>query len=146
MSWVSDELIQVNLRFGQRRLMMKTILFISANKILGQGLSAAIMSKPGIGFQWKAQFNYAQAVVGADIFHADMVILDVVDQTDMENATEICQSLRQCNREIKILLLVRPEQAAVRKKAVDIQNIGLIDNFVFYDSSLIYLLAKLEAL
>ena len=104
------------------------------------------MSKPGIGFQWKAQFNYAQAVVGADIFHADMVILDVVDQTDMENATEICQSLRQCNREIKILLLVRPEQAAVRKKAVDIQNIGLIDNFVFYDSSLIYLLAKLEAL
>ena len=74
---------------------MKTILFISANKILGQGLSAAIMSKPGIGFQWKAQFNYAQAVVGADIFHADMVILDVVDQTDMENATEICQSLRQ---------------------------------------------------
>ena len=108
---------------------MKSILFISANRILGQGLSAAILSKPEIGFQWTAQLNYSQAVVGADIFHADMMILDVVDQTD-----------------IKILLLVRPEQAAVRSKSVDAQNAGLIDSFVFYDSSLTYLLAKLEAL
>lgn len=125
---------------------MKKILFISANKILGQGLSAAIRSKPEIGFQWMAQLHYSQAVVGADIFHVDMVVLDVVDQTDMEYATEICQSLRQYNRVIKILLLVRPEQAAVRKKSVDAKNSGLIDNFVFYDSSLSYLLAKLEAL
>ncbi|MBM6830408.1 hypothetical protein H9X85_12330 [Anaerotignum lactatifermentans] len=125
---------------------MKSILFISANRILGQGLSAAILSKPEIGFQWTAQLNYSQAVVGADIFHADMMILDVVDQTDMAYAIEICQSLRQDNRDIKILLLVRPEQAAVRSKSVDAQNAGLIDSFVFYDSSLTYLLAKLEAL
>ena len=75
-----------------------------------------------------------------------MMILDVVDQTDMAYAIEICQSLRQDNRDIKILLLVRPEQAAVRSKSVDAQNAGLIDSFVFYDSSLTYLLAKLEAL
>ena len=125
---------------------MKTILFISANKILGQGLSAAILSRPETGFKWTAQLNYSQAVVGADIFHADMVILDVVDDTDMEYAVKVCQSLRQSSRVIKILLLVRPEQATVRRKSVDAQNTGLIDNFVFYDSSVTYLLAKLEAL
>lgn len=125
---------------------MKTILFISANRILGQGLSAAILSKPEMGFQWTTQLNYAQAVIGVDVFHADLVILDVVDQMDMEQALEICQSLRQGKRVIKILLLVRPEQATVRKQSVDAQNAGLIDNFVFYDSSLTYLLAKLEAL
>lgn len=125
---------------------MKKILFISANKILGQGLLAAILSMPESGFQWTAQLNYSQALVGADIFQADMVVMDVVDQTDMENAVEICQSLRHCNRIIKILLLVRPDQAVIRKKSVDAQNMGLIDNFVFYDSSLTYLLAKLEAL
>lgn len=125
---------------------MKTILFISTNKILGQGLSAAILTKPEIGFKWAAQLNYSQAVVGADIFHADMVIVDVVDQMDMEYAADICQSLRENNRAVKILLLVRPEQPIVRRKSVDAQKAGLIDNFVFYDSSLTYLLAKLEAL
>ena len=83
---------------------MKTLLFISSNKMLGQGLSAAIQSKSELGFLWAAQLN------------------------------------------IKILLLVRPEQAVVRKVAVDTKNAGLADDFVFYDSSLTYLLAKLEAL
>lgn len=34
----------------------------------------------------------------------------------------------------------------VRQIAVDTKNSGLADDFVFYDSSLTYLLAKLEAL
>ena len=125
---------------------MKTVLFISSNKMLGQGLSAAFQSKPELGFLWTAQLNYPQAVVGVDIFRTDVVILDIVDQADMEQAIKICQSIRRHELEVKILLLVRPEQAIVRKVAVDIKNAGLAEDFVFYDSSLTYLLAKLEAL
>lgn len=125
---------------------MKTVLFISSNKMLGQGLSAAVQSKPGLGFRWAAQLSYSQAIVGVDIFHADVMILDIVDQADMEQAVSLCQSLRQRKQGVKILLLVRPEQAVVRKIAVDIKNAGLADEFVFYDSSLTYLIAKLEAL
>ena len=125
---------------------MKTLLFISSNKMLGQGLSAAIQSKSELGFLWAAQLNYPQAIVGVDIFHADVVILDIVDQENMDEAIEICQTFRQDEQNVKILLLVRPEQAAVRKVAVETKNNGLVDDFVFYDSSLTYLLAKLEAL
>ena len=125
---------------------MKTALFVSSNKILGQGLSAAILSKPEFDFRWEAQLQYSQAIVGADVFHADVVLLDVADQVDMKRALEICQSLRQNSQTTKILLLVRPEQAAVRAQAVDAKNAGQVDNFVFYDSSLSYLLAKLAAL
>ena len=75
-----------------------------------------------------------------------MVILDIVDQENMDGAIEICQTFRQDEQNVKILLLVRPEQAAVRKVAVETKNNGLVDDFVFYDSSLTYLLAKLEAL
>ena len=125
---------------------MKTVLFISSNKMLGQGLSAAVQSKPELDFLWAAQLNYPQAVVGIDIFHADVVILDIADQADMEQAVDICRSIRQNEQDIKILFLVRPEQAVVRKIAVDTKNAGLADDFVFYDSSLSYLLAKLEAL
>ena len=56
---------------------MKTVLFISSNKMLGQGLSAAIQSKPELDFLWAAQLNYPQAIVGVDIFHADVVVLDI---------------------------------------------------------------------
>jgi len=125
---------------------MKTVLFVSSNKILGQGLSATILSKPEFDFRWEAQLQYSQAIVGADVFHADVVLLDVADQVDMKRALEICQSLRQNSQTTKILLLVRPEQAAVRAQAVDAKNAGQVDNFVFYDSSLSYLLAKLAAL
>ena len=125
---------------------MKTVLFISSNKMLGQGLSAAFQLKPELDFQWAAQLNYLQAIVGVDIFHADVVILDIVDQADMKQAVAICQSIRQNDQGVKIFLLVRQEQAVVRKVAVNAKNAGLTDDFVFYDSSLTYLLAKLEAL
>ncbi|WP_147382207.1 hypothetical protein [Pseudoflavonifractor sp. AF19-9AC] len=125
---------------------MKTVLFISSNKMLGQGLSAAFQSKPELDFLWAAQLNYSQAVVGVDVFHADVAILDIADQMDMDQAVELCQSIQQNKQDVKILLLVRPEQAVVRKVAVDTKNAGLANDFVFYDSSLTYLLAKLEAL
>lgn len=125
---------------------MKTILFISSNKMLGQGLSVAIRAKPELDLLWAAQLPYSQAVVGVDVFHADVVILDIVDQTDMGHAVEICRSMRRKEQNVKILLLVRPEQSVVRKVAVDTKNTELADDFVFYDSSLTYLIAKLEAL
>ena len=125
---------------------MKTVLFISSNKVLGQGLSVAIRAKRGFNFRWMARINYLQAAACVDIFHADVVILDIVDQENLEQAVEICQTFRQDEQNVKILLLVRPEQAVVRKVAVNMKNTGLVDDFVFYDSSLTYLLAKLKAL
>ena len=84
---------------------MKTVLFISSNKMLGQGLSAAFQSKPELDFLWAAQLNYPQAVVGIDIFHADVVILDIADQADMEQAVEICRSIRRNEQEGRNKLL-----------------------------------------
>lgn len=43
---------------------MKKVLFISSNKMLGQGMSAAFQSKPEQEFLWAAQLHYSQAVVG----------------------------------------------------------------------------------
>ena len=99
-------------------------------------------------------FNFAEAVSGEECLTImekesdaiDLVLLDIVDQADIEQAVEICRGFRRDAQEVKILFLVRPEQALMRKVAVNTKNAGLIDDFVFYDSSLSYLLAKLEAL
>lgn len=124
---------------------MKTVLFISSNKMLGQGLSSAIQAKPELEVRWAGQLPYQQAIVGVEIYRADVMILDIVDQAELEQAVGICRSLRREEPGVKILLLVRPEQAAVRKVAVEAKNTALADDFVFYDSSLTYLLAKLAA-
>ena len=124
---------------------MKTVLFISSNKMLGQGLSSAIQAKPELEVRWAGQLPYPQAIVGVEIYQADVMILDIVDQAELEQAVGICRSLRREEPGVKILLLVRPEQAAVRKVAVEAKNTALADDFVFYDSSLTYLLAKLAA-
>ena len=113
--------------------------------MLGQGLSSAIQAKPELEVQWAGQLPYPQAIVGVEIYHANVVILDIVDQADMDQAVGICQPLRQVEQDLKILLLVRPEQSAVCSRVIDAKNAGLIDDFVFYDSSLAYLLAKLAA-
>ena len=65
---------------------------------------------------------------------------------EIDHAVKVCQRLRSSNRNIKILFLVRPEQENIRNKSVDAQNAGIINNFIFYDNSMNYLLAKLEAL
>lgn len=124
---------------------MKTVLFISSNKMLGQGVSSAIRAKPELDVRWAAQLPYPQAIVGVEIYRADVMILDIVDQAELEQAVGICLSLRRAEPGVKILLLVRPEQAVVRRVAVEAKNTALADDFVFYDSSLTYLLAKLAA-
>ena len=58
---------------------MKKMLFISKNKVLGQGLLAAIKARPELGLEWLPQFSYSEAAIGADVYHADVVILDVMD-------------------------------------------------------------------
>ena len=74
---------------------MKTVLFISSNKMLGQGLSSAIQAKPELEVRWAGQLPYPQAIVGVEIYQADVMILDIVDQTELEQAVGICRSLRR---------------------------------------------------
>ena len=73
---------------------MKKMLFISKNKVLGQGLLAAIKARPELGLEWLPQFSYSEAAIGADVYHADVVILDVMDGAVADQVLELCRTLR----------------------------------------------------
>ena len=124
---------------------MKKMLFISKNKVLGQGLLAAIKARPELGLEWLPQFSYSEAAIGADVYHADVVILDVMDGAVADQVLELCRTLRGNSAVIQLLLLVRQDHPQVRAMAVGAKQTGLADDFVFYDSSLAYLFAKLAA-
>ena len=107
----------------------------------GAGTSGGDQSEAG----WLPQFSYSEAAIGADVYHADVVILDVMDGAVADQVLELCRTLRGNSAAIRLLLLVRQDHPQVRAMAVDAKQTGLADDFVFYDSSLAYLFAKLAA-
>lgn len=45
---------------------------------MGQDFLAGDQSEAGkLGLEWLPQFSYSEAAIGADVYHADVVILDV---------------------------------------------------------------------
>ena len=125
---------------------MKKIMIVSPNKVLAQGLMSAVQTRPSLNFEWLAQFGYNEAAIGVDVYRADVVILDVMDEAVSDQVLELCRTLRRGNRDVCLLLLVRQDQSKVRTMAVIAKQAGIADDFVFYDSSLAYLFAKLAAL
>ena len=125
---------------------MKKIMIVSPNKVLAQGLMSTVQNRPGLNFEWLAQLGYSEAAIGVDVYHADVVILDVMDEVVADEVLELCRTLRKGNSGICLLLLVRQDQSNVRTMAVKAKQAGIADDFVFYDSSLAYLFAKLAAL
>ena len=84
---------------------MKKILFISKNKVLGQSLSAALKVRPDLELEWLPQFSYSEAPVGVDVYHANIVILDVMDKSTADQALKLCRTLRENSNSIRLLLV-----------------------------------------
>lgn len=125
---------------------MKKMMIVSPNKVLAQGLMSAVQTRPGLDFEWLPQLGYSEAAIGVDVYHADVVILDVMDEAVADQVLELCRTLREGHGGTCLLLLIRQDQSKVRATAVKAKQAGIADDFVFYESSLAYLFAKLAAL
>lgn len=126
---------------------MKRIAFITTNKILGQSLALAIDSMPDFDFEFFLFLNPRQVLLDAEIFQIDIALIDVIDNDveEKETSLSICNKLKKRLANCDILFLVSQDDKLNRKMAKEAKEANIIDDFVFYDSSLKYLLAKLKA-
>ncbi|MDR2687617.1 MAG: hypothetical protein LBB75_07680 [Oscillospiraceae bacterium] len=120
---------------------MKRIGFVTANKVLAQSLAATIESRP----EWELEpcllLNPGQAALDAEVLRLDAVVIDVADMAPDETDA-LCRTLRRtagCQ-----LLLLAPKTG--RRMAVGAVRNRTADDFIFCDTSLDYLLAKLAAI
>lgn len=131
---------------------MKKIALITKNKILAESLDSAIKSIPNLKFELALLLNSRQALLDAEILEIDIALIDMsfIDETDYnlseeERELSFCEKLKKTLPDCHLLLLVSQDDKVKRKIATEAKNKKIVADYVFYDASLKYLLAKLKA-
>lgn len=126
---------------------MKKIGLITTNKVFAQSLAAAIKSNSELGLDPFLLLNMHQASLDAEVLKIDVALVDVTDSAskEAESILFFCKKLRKAAPHCRLLLLVSQEDKAGRNLAIDAMKNRVADDFVFYDTSLEYLFAKLAA-
>lgn len=126
---------------------MKKVCLITSNKILAESLDATIKSMQDLSFDFFLFLNPKQAILDAEIFDVNVALIDVIDSKgeDQDKTITFCKELHDKLPDCKILLLISPDDIESRIIATEIKKINIVDDFVFYDSSIKYLIAKLSA-
>ena len=124
---------------------MKRIGFITTNKAFAQSLAASIKNCPDLGFETFLLLNLDQAALDAEIMKIDIAIVDVIAGASRETSKimRICEDLRQGLTQCRILMLVPPEYSEGRDTTMIAVKNKIVDDYLFYDASLDYMLTKL---
>ena len=127
---------------------MKKIGFITKNRVLAQSLATLIKNNPDLPFEPYTFHNLEQAAIDAEIFQIDAAVIEMTTETSEETGatSKLCTNLRKTSPDCQILLLVPQDSKSNRDEAMKAVNTKAVDDFVFLDTSLDYLLAKLLAL
>ena len=127
---------------------MKKIGFITKNKVLAQSLESLIKSNRNLPLEPYVMLNLEQAAIDAEVFEIDVAVIEMVEEATVESGIVIslCNELRKTCPDCQILLLVPQDIKRSRDEAMKAVNTRAVDDYVFQDTSLDYLLAKLLAL
>ncbi|NLB21093.1 MAG: hypothetical protein GX829_09820 [Clostridium sp.] len=86
-------------------------------------------------------------VLEIDVALIDMALLDERNSVDQDKAISflLCERIYNMHPNCQILLMISQADNLNRAIAIDAKKNQTIDDFIFYDASLRYLLAKLNS-
>ncbi len=96
-----------------------------------------------------AEEDYVKAFACAETYHPDVVVIEVQENgvwSSSDHCLELCDKLRGLNPEIKLLLLCPENNIEACHSAMLAKQEKRIADFLFYDTSISYLLSKLVSL
>ena len=127
---------------------MKKIGLITTNKLLAQSLAASIESYPDLDMETHLLLDPHQAALDAVIFKIDVAVVDVYagNPKQASSAMHICEDIRRAVPGCRLLLLVPQADTPTHDMVMTAMKHNTIDDYVFCDVSLDYLLTKLLAL
>ena len=127
---------------------MKKIGFITKNKILAQSLASLIKSNRDLPLEPYVIINLEQAAIDVEVFKIDIAVIEMGEEATEEAGTiiSLCNELRKTSPGCLILLLVPQDIKRSRDEALKAVKTKTVDDYLFLDTSLDYLLAKLLAM
>lgn len=125
---------------------LKTVILIMRRASLAQGLMAKVRDVPEIQLHYEP--NYANADKSIRGHSAAGALLEVSEDNahDVDSCLALCAWLREVAPHCRLMLMCPEGQTEVIRRAIEAKRKGLIDDFVFYDVSLDYLVASLQSL
>ena len=119
--------------------------FITTNKVLAQSLSSALKDRAGSSFEPFLLLSPGQAELDTQVLQIDVALVDVMDRATGETALPLCKTIRESVPSCRILLLLSQRDKDCKSMVIAAVRENIADDFVFYDASLDYLIAKLSA-
>ena len=127
---------------------MKKIAFITKNKVLAQSLASLIKNNLDLPFEPFVLQNFEQALIDVGILEIEVAVIEMLAETANETGTtlSLCTQLYESYPKCQILILVPQNNEQSREMAMQAVKAKVVDDYVFLDTSLDYLFAKLLAL
>lgn len=125
---------------------MKKIVLVMDRKVLAEAL--LLEMKNNTGMKIYTEYDYHKATVSVDIFRPDAVLIELPETKEIsaEECLKICDEIREVDAACKILLLAPEGDPKACELTIQAVRDGRIDDFLYYDTSMKYLISKLEAL
>lgn len=131
---------------------MKKIALITTNRIFAQSFDSVIKALAQQDFKLSILLNSDQALLDAKIFEINVALIDMgsIDDAynelkEAETSLSFCLKLKHSLPKCHLLLMVPQNDKLKCQIAVQAKQRKIVDDYVFYDASLKYLLAKIEA-
>ena len=125
----------------------RNVLLVMHRKLLSDALIA--QTTHGAPFTIVAEQDYAAAVLTAETCSPDIVLMEIPESGPWgftEKCLTVCDMIRSQLPGCKQVILCNEFDAESCRAAIRAKQAHRIDDFLFYENSVNYLLSKLEAL
>jgi len=115
-------------------------------KVLAEALVSDL--RANTAFSLRVEYRYESAPISADVFQPDVVLMEIPEsgKNTPEKCLLLCDALRKKQPACKTLLLTPEGNEEACSLTIQAAREGRISDFVYYDTSIRYLISKLEAL
>lgn len=125
---------------------MQNILLFMRRKVLSTALSKVAEAEKRMCFF--TETNSDNIIIAAKEYRADIILVEAAESgvLPVEESLCLCDEIRRELPDCKILLLCSENNMKDRGLAILAKRKGRIDDFVFYDTSIDYLISKLKSM
>lgn len=113
---------------------------------LAQGLITKVRHDPGIQLRYEPDYTRADVAIRDHLAEGALLEVSEDGAHDIGYCLMLCAWLRQVLPHCRLMLMCSESRMEDVHRAVEAKQRGEIDDFVFYDASLDYLVACLQSL